>query len=56
MKKLKEVTNELIKFGEAPAELAFWAAIFDHCTEEEQKKILANLEKELLDLKKASQS
>lgn len=45
MKKLREVTDELIQQGEDPAELAFWEAIFDHCTEEEQKKILANFEK-----------
>ena len=56
MKKLEEISDELVKQGEDPAELAFWEAIFDHLTEEEQKKILANLEKELLDLKKASQS
>ena len=56
MKKLKEIVDELVKRGEDPAELAFWVAIFNHCTEEEQKKIMVNLEKELEDLKKTNQS
>ena len=56
MEKLKEIIDELIKQGEDPAELAFWVAIFDHLTEEEQKKILISFEKELEGLKKANQS
>lgn len=55
MKKIREITEELIKLGEDPAELEFWEAIFDHCAPEEQKKILTNFEKELTDLRKLNQ-
>jgi len=52
--KLADLIKRLLNLGEDERELRLWLEIFEDLDSQEQKEILANLEKEAAELEKAA--